>query len=127
MSSYSLDQNITSQQFSSPFMNIGDSAVAPHFTSIIMDNTITLVPHISSVVKAASFQLRNLGKIRKYLTPEATEQLVHAFITSRLDMGIKMPCYLDCRWTKFADFSLSKTKVAGSFIRTRPSAHNHLF
>ena len=48
---------------------------------------MTLVPHISSVKKSASFQLRNLGKIRRYLSPQATEQLIHAFVSSRLDMG----------------------------------------
>ena len=42
--------------------------------------------HISNVVRAASFHLRNISKIRKYLTLSSTEQLIHSFVTSRLDM-----------------------------------------
>ena len=46
-----------------------------------------LVPTSSSICSASSYHLRNIGLIRKYLTQDATEQLVHAFVTSRLDMG----------------------------------------
>jgi len=48
---------------------------------------MSLNHHISSIVKTSSFHLRNIGLIRKYLTKDATEQLVHAYVTSRLDMG----------------------------------------
>ena len=43
--------------------------------------------HISSVCKSVRYYLRNLGIIRKYLTRSATEKIVHAFISSRLDFG----------------------------------------
>ncbi len=48
---------------------------------------MSLSSHVSSIVRSSSFHIRNIGKIRKYLTPHATEQIVHSFITSRLDMG----------------------------------------
>ena len=74
-----------------PHIRIGNSTITPvsevRNLGIIMDSTMTLAPHISSVIKSASFQLRGLGMIRKYLSQQATEQLVHAFVTSRLDMG----------------------------------------
>ena len=47
---------------------------------------MSLIDHISSISKNAAFHLRNIGLIRKYLTQDATEQLVHAYVTSRLDM-----------------------------------------
>ena len=40
---------------------------------------------INNIIKSSYLQLSHLGKIRKYSTIEATEKLVHAFITSRLD------------------------------------------
>ena len=43
--------------------------------------------HISSVCKTAYFQLKNIARIRKYLSESATQSLVHAFITSRIDYG----------------------------------------
>ena len=48
---------------------------------------MSLNAHISNIVRCASFQLRNISRVRKYLSPHATEQIVHSFITSRLDMG----------------------------------------
>ena len=35
--------------------------------------------------KGSYFQLRNIGLIRKYLSSDTAAQLVHAFVTSRLD------------------------------------------
>ena len=40
---------------------------------------------VTSICKAASFQLYKLGKTRNYLTQEAAAQLIHAFVTTRLD------------------------------------------
>ena len=46
---------------------------------------MTMKPHISNVIRCSAFQLRNISRIRKYLSRDATEQLIHSFITSRLD------------------------------------------
>ncbi len=54
---------------------------------VIFDSDMSLNDHISAISKSSSFHLRNIGLIRKYLNRNATEQLVHAFVTSRLDMG----------------------------------------
>ena len=40
---------------------------------------------MSSVCKSALFHLRNIAKIRMYLTSESTKTLVHAYVTCRLD------------------------------------------
>ena len=54
---------------------------------VIFDAGMSFGDHISSICSASSYHLRNIGLIRKYLTQDAAEQLVHAFVTSRLDMG----------------------------------------
>ena len=41
--------------------------------------------HITKTCSSACYYLYNIRHIRKYLTRESTEKLVHAFISSRLD------------------------------------------
>ena len=72
-------------------LTVGSSQVHPTTSArnlgVIFDNHLTMKPHIQQVVKSAWYHLRNLFQIRKYLTQSASETLVHAFITSRLDNG----------------------------------------
>ena len=42
-------------------------------------------PHVNNICRGASFALRKIGKIRRYLDKSTTEQLVHAFVSSKLD------------------------------------------
>ena len=41
---------------------------------------------MTAVCRLAIFQLRNISRIRRYLTAAATEQVIHALVTSRLDV-----------------------------------------
>ena len=41
--------------------------------------------HVNKLCSAAYFHLYNLRRIRKYLTQQTCEKLVHAFVTSRID------------------------------------------
>ena len=41
--------------------------------------------HVSSICRSSFCHLRNLSRIRKYLTKESAAVVVHAFATSRLD------------------------------------------
>ena len=51
------------------------------------DSTLSMTNHISTICRTAYMHLHNISRIRRYLTPEATKSLVHAFIMSRLDYG----------------------------------------
>ena len=42
---------------------------------------------ITALCKTAHFHLRNIGRIRKSITDDACEKLMHAFVTTRLDCG----------------------------------------
>ena len=42
---------------------------------------------VTSICKAAHYHLRNIGRIRKCITYDACEKLIHALVTSRLDCG----------------------------------------
>jgi exonuclease III len=52
---------------------------------VIFDSTMSMVPHINNVCKTAFYHLRNIAKIRKYLSFKTTEILIHAFVTSKID------------------------------------------
>ena len=51
------------------------------------DAEMRMESHVTAVCKSAIFHLRNISRIRHYLIAEATEQVIHAFVTSRLDVG----------------------------------------
>ena len=74
-----------------PFITIGDSQITTSSQArnlgVIFDSTMTLKPHISNIVRVSSFHIRNISRIRKYLNQSAAEQIIHAFVTSRLDNG----------------------------------------
>ena len=51
----------------------------------ILDSCLTMKSHIGQICRSANFHLCRIALVRKYLSQPATEQLVHAFITSRID------------------------------------------
>ena len=68
---------------------VGESYIAP-VTSVRnlgswFDKNINMVTHIKNIYKAATFHLCNIRRIRKYLTNNTTQTLVHAVIMSRTD------------------------------------------
>ena len=70
-------------------IQIGDSKV--EFVNkacnlgFVLDSNLSMADHISKLTSSAFFQLKQIRHIRKYISKEATESLVHAFISSRLD------------------------------------------
>jgi hypothetical protein len=72
-------------------VRIGDSTIVPSTTvrdlGVTLDNSMTMAAHISTVCRSAFYHLWRISKIRRYLTSRACEQMIHAFVTSRLDMG----------------------------------------
>ena len=67
-----IDESITSEPHA---RNLG----------IILDTYLTFNNHIAKVCKVSHFHLRNISKIRKFLSKESTEILIHAFVSSKLD------------------------------------------
>ena len=74
------------------------------------------------VRKSASFVLNRIGRIRNVLDSKATERLIHAFITSRLDycnsMYIHLPDYLINR--------LQHIQNSAARLVTRTRKHEHI-
>ncbi|KAL9980772.1 hypothetical protein ACROYT_G009410 [Oculina patagonica] len=51
----------------------------------VLDRHLTMTSHVNNICRHASLALRNIGRVRKYISQSSTERLVHAFITSKLD------------------------------------------
>ena len=52
---------------------------------VIYDSSMSMENHIMAICKAAFFHLRNISRIRKYLSSQTAEMLVHAFVSFILD------------------------------------------
>jgi len=52
---------------------------------VTIDNQLCMSSHVNNICKSASFALRKIGQVRKYLDQASAEKLVHAFVSSRLD------------------------------------------
>ena len=51
----------------------------------IVDRHLDLDKHVNNICKSASFAIKSIGRIRKYLSQSDCERIIHAFITSKLD------------------------------------------
>ena len=69
-------------------VKVGSANIAPHppvkSLTVWFDSNLSMVDHINRTSSAAFYHLYNIRRIRKYLTKECTETLIHAFISSRL-------------------------------------------
>ena len=52
---------------------------------VTFDIHLTLSYHVNAEVKKAFYHLRNIAKIRKNISAETTEILIHFFVTPKLD------------------------------------------
>ena len=70
-------------------LRVGDCVVRVTVRNlgVQFDAEMTMESHMTAVCRSAIFHLRNISRIRRYLTAAATEQVVYAFVTSRLDIG----------------------------------------
>ena len=73
-------------------------ATAVRNLGVNQDNHLKMDKHVASLCSRSFYQLYRLRRIRKFLTPQATQTLVHAFFTSNLDycnsLFYGMPQYL---------------------------------
>ena len=70
-------------------LNIDGHATSPSSSArnlgVVFDHLFNMEKHVSSICRSANFHLRNVRRIRKYMSKQTTEQIIHALVTSRLD------------------------------------------
>ena len=114
MSSYHLKMNDTKTEIliiskkrttfveAVPSIKVGNSTPVVSSSArnigVLFDSELSLESHVKQVCRKCYWQLRNLGKLRKFLNRNALERLVHAFITSQIDycnsLFVGLPSYL---------------------------------
>lgn len=52
---------------------------------VVMDSDLNFNSHIKTITRSAYYHLKNIARIKGFLSKEDTEKLVHAYIFSRLD------------------------------------------
>ena len=107
-------------------VQIGSSSVKRNMSArnigVWFDENLKLKDHVQKVCQSAWFHLRNISKIRKYLTAEQTELVVHALITSRLDSN-------NCLLYGVDDYllrRLQKVQNAAAKVIVRKRKHDHV-
>jgi hypothetical protein len=72
-------------------IEIGDAKIVPtqkvRNLGIIFDENLNMKAHINNVCKSGFHHVRNLWKIRKFLSNKQMNIAAHAFVTSKLDYG----------------------------------------
>jgi hypothetical protein len=70
-------------------LTVGPSQVAAvpaaRNLGVLMDNALNMDAHVQRLCQTSVAQLMNIADIRRCLTQDAAEKLIHAFVTSRLD------------------------------------------
>ena len=77
--------------------------------------------HISDICRSSFYQLRNLSKIRKYLTRESSEIAMHSFIASKLDYCNSL--LYGCRKMQLKKLQYVQNTAARIITRTRKFDH----
>ncbi len=76
------------------------------------DSAMSMKSHINSVCQSGYYHLRNIARVRKCLTSEACETVVHAFISSRLDYcNTLLSGVPDCHLNKLQRLQNSAARV----------------
>ena len=83
---------INSRYHSSPplnYISIEEEEIVPTTSvrnlRVIFDEHVGIEELIDSICKSAYFHIRNISKIKKYLSRDCLEIIIHAFIFSKLD------------------------------------------
>ena len=52
---------------------------------VMFDSVLNMESHVNHVCKSVNYHLRNIWKVRRYLTKKSAETLIHAIISSKID------------------------------------------
>ncbi len=72
-----------------PIIRIGSDSVTlsdqAKNLGVIFDPELSMSAHITSICKAANYQLYRISRIKKYLTSEVLKIAIHALVASKID------------------------------------------
>ena len=106
-------------------LTIGDAIIEPSSSvrniGAVIDSQMQMLEQVNSICRSCYSSLYSISRVRKYLTTEATQTLVHAFISCRLDnfnsLLSGVPQYM------LAKLQLVQNNAARIIVRKRKSDH----
>ena len=77
------------QSLALSYLQVGEEKIRPNESvrnlGVHFDQHARMHVHVKKVCQASFYHLKNISKIRRYLSQDATEILIHAYITSKLN------------------------------------------
>ncbi len=99
-----------------------DSKTEARNLGVIIDSNLNFRSHINHITKTSFYHLKNISKLRGFLSKSDSEKLIHAFITSRLD-------YCNSLFTGIPKSSIQRFQLiqnAAARILTGTKKHQHI-
>ena len=113
-------------QLSLPPLRFGTDIIkpSPHARNIgaIFDTTMSMLPHVNNVCKSAFYDLSTISRIRKCLSTQTTEIIIHAFVTCKLDHCNSLLYNVPKNVIK----KLQSVQKAAAILITRPREYHHI-
>uniref|UniRef100_A0A3P9K8W2 Reverse transcriptase domain-containing protein n=1 Tax=Oryzias latipes TaxID=8090 RepID=A0A3P9K8W2_ORYLA len=103
---------------STHFMKICDTV---RNLGVILDADLSFEKHVNQVTKTAFYHLRNIARVRPFLSRASAEILIHAFISSRLDYCNAL--FSGVKKTTLNRLQLVQNSAARLLTRTRKREH----
>ena len=88
---------------------------------VILETDLSFSSHVKAVTKSAYYHLKNIARIRCFVSSQDLEKLVHAFITSRVDYCNGLLTGLPKKTIR--QLQLIQNTAARILTRTRKSEH----
>uniref|UniRef100_A0A672G1Q5 Reverse transcriptase domain-containing protein n=1 Tax=Salarias fasciatus TaxID=181472 RepID=A0A672G1Q5_SALFA len=88
---------------------------------VIFDSELNFIPHIKNITKIGFYHLKNIARVRPFLSQASTEVLMHAFISCRLDYCNALLSGLPKK--NISNLQLLQNAAARVLTRTRGRAH----
>ena len=110
--------------FPGPFVSIASSTSSECVKNlgVYFDKTLSMNQQVSSVSKSCFHQIRNIGRIRPYITENACKTLVCSLVTSRLDYCNALLYGLPASVIK----RLQRIQNIAARVVTRRKKHDHI-
>jgi hypothetical protein len=89
---------------------------------VVFDKTLNMEKQVSATSKSCFYQIRNIGRIRTYITDDAFKTLVNSLVTSRLDYGNVMLYGLPANITN----KLQRVQNTATRLISRTKKHQHI-
>ena len=110
---------------SSVSINVGDSQILlsskARDLGVVFDECLSLNAHVSAICKSTHFHFQNIGRVRNLIAIDATAQLIHVLISSRLEFCNSILYELPNNKIE----RLQRIQNQAAKILTRSSRHNH--